>query len=551
LATAVPSSVEDAATAFDGDARTKSPTEATATGLRLLELCRANKRHDLVERYYPAVSQVAGSARQKGRADLELARSVHQNQRDLNRAREIYQSIIGSHGDDPEAAAGALLQRGQLELFVDRNPDQALRTYVQALKSYPSFSQRSDLYLARIRAAKVARNNSAISLAAQELAEEFPMHRAQIVACNEVADYELKTTGDRERAVAMWKKATTLARDNEAKGLSSRDLSVAMARMRLADEDRTGDYDAAISEYRSILETYPNLSNSAKDWCRTQIGIYQYQMGRPSDAQETLQQLVAERKDNLSKDVQAKVALHLEAIAHPKSRAAMAAAFDRGYRWREVSGMRDQCWRVWSSWLVQAQSPEYEEWVKDPKLSPEVRAELLWRKAIVLWELTPDHTKICPLMDRILTEIKPVGSMRHHALYMKAYHMAHTGAYREAIGIYRSILEENSRSVELVPSIYKELANCAVRLEDPLGVALVAEEFLTLYPYRAENKYLNSLEQLALDSNEEVRITLPGELDKLRAKLQNQQATKKALALADDDTPTSAPQAAQAQPVIQ
>ena len=112
LVTAVPSSVEDAATAFDGDARTKSPTEATATGLRLLELCRANKRHDLVERYYPAVSQVAGSARQKGRADLELARSVHQNQRDLNRAREIYQSIIGSHGDDPEAAAGALLQRG-------------------------------------------------------------------------------------------------------------------------------------------------------------------------------------------------------------------------------------------------------------------------------------------------------------------------------------------------------------------------------------------------------------------------------------------------------
>jgi tetratricopeptide (TPR) repeat protein len=519
--------------AFRQAERTASPVEALERGLELLEACRGEKRHDLVEQYQAEVAAVEARTGKDGQVRLAVAKSIQSNLRDIGRARAEYTAIVENPNAVPEASAGALLQIAQIEHHADRAPSKAIETYDRIIREHPTLATTPDAYLGKMRAGMAIKDNSLVRRTVNELVQARQGDRRARVALSELAGYEFTVVGDRFKALKYWGEAGGFAINAKYRLESpvEGDLAVAQARIRFNDERRDGQFAAAIEEYQAVLRDYPKLSSAGKDWCITQTGIYQYQLGNETEALNTLQGLMDERQEGLSSDVRAKVALHIAAIKDPLSREAMIARFDRGLRWQQVPGLRDLCWREWFVWLEQSKRPEFEQWATDMTKTADERADLLWKKGIVLWEVGFDHSELCPLMDRILDEVKPTGTIRHHALYMKAYHQAHIGNYGGAAQIYRGILDETQQGSPIIEHVYRELAHCQAMGGEHLGALLTAEEFQIVYPWRTENLQFRGLVRVTLDNKPELSEILPGEVERLRARLHDRAAIIRSLAL--------------------
>lgn len=331
-------------------ADTASRERGKAAVLLLRSLNLAGDHAALAESLDRCLEASAGDAESEASCQLEHAKSVEVNLDDKQQALGLYNELIAQYPNATFATPAALYQRGGVELALHQ-VDNARATYDRVINGYSTspFVDDSLAGMAKVEAA--ALNPEGIKHTVSRLEEKFPSSPALQQALLTQGDFANGVSGQVRDAFFAYQK---LIKANP------NGIGAATARLRLADRAVGGNFDKAITEYETILQDYPNLPKSLREWALCQIGLFHWQMNRPEKAKDFLSKVLesAPANRNVAKSAQTIIS----AINNPQSIEKILALYDRGLRWRKAKVCVDLCWKDFLEIKELAKQPFFEDY---------------------------------------------------------------------------------------------------------------------------------------------------------------------------------------------
>lgn len=414
-------------------------------------------------------------------------------------------------------AASSVSESSEKKLSVSAATEQL---FSDCISNTSGTSRRADCYLCRIKHSAAALDPQAIRQDVEILEKEFPSSNAYLEAIYVEAEFARHTSGDRNHAKFLYEKLLKIA------PVSSVALS---ARIRLADMAWRGDFDGSIRTYESVLQKHPELSDEMQNHVHYQLGLFHWQQNNPEQARSFFEKV---QNSSTSADELQTISNYLVAFDNPESVQMMRALYERGLRWRESGSRRDLCWKDFTSISTLSKQPFFKQYCEDTAINLESRAQALQMMAIVSFELG-EHDGVLEYTNRVLA-LEPTGITRQQAIYTEAYHHGHCKHWDHALKLYRQVLSETNDQ-QLVVKAYLEMAKAYEANKDNLGALLIAEEFLILYPYRAEARHFKVLQNRLLLRGDELRGKFEGARKKLHARI-NEKSPPVSLTLGDKDS---------------
>lgn len=447
---------------------------ADAAVFALRSLSQAGDHAAVLAKYEQCRAAVAGTPLE-GELEFEVAKSTHHNAKDTTAALQGYARVLQQYPENVFAASGALYERASIERDDMKAHNAAHATLEDMITRYPTSPFVDDALVSEAKNAGMMGRMDIIDSADKRLelmnAASSMRQKVQL----ERAECHIKTRGDRRKAIAAYNQ--TFRRYGDGTD------AAAVARIRAADLVVGGDFRESLNLYKVVLECYPKLRKSQRDWAQCQSGVYHYQLRENDEARSCFETVLAA---NPARNVRSLAQVYLDGMSHPDSTSSLLITYDRALRYYQTELCSDQTFLALGEYEAMTHKPFFAEYLRDSSISNQEKAEFLYRLSFADF-YTGRGKDAFDLCERILKDYKPTGNVRFECLYMRAYLLGRGARWEEAVTAWEELQAENP-PVDILAASYPELARAQHLSNDPLGAAMTLEEFQVRLPARHETE---------------------------------------------------------------
>lgn len=192
--------------------------------------------------------------------------------------------------------------------------------------------------------------------------------------------------------------------------------------------------------------------------------------------------------------------LILEAIADPDSTSSVVAHYDRAIRNNQTSCRLDLVFWDMQRIIGKAEKLPFKRYVDDMSVGREDRAQMMYRLAYANFH-SGYGGKAFLLAGEILEKWQPEGVTRHQCLYMRAHLLGRISRWKEAVPIWRQLIEQEKAGFDILRKAYLEYARALDMSGDSMGAVFALEELQARYPKAREAEVAKEWETAFLETD--------------------------------------------------